>query len=385
MWISFKCTRSLGLRTNLNVLNHLAQRGHDVYLLTTRAERRLPLDNSKVHLTLVPFRYLPIITPFLFAIIVLVYLPFYVAIRRPDIIVTETGPSIFSFVWNLLFSRLRFKTILDVRTTPVEVNDLRRYLDQIVFFRISVQIAKGMFDGITTLTNLMKREICEEFRIDPEFVGVWTSGVSTTLFDPKNYNGLDLKKEFGLADKFVVFYHGNFYYFLSHVIESIKLVKIERDLVLFLLGSGPALPIFRELVQRSGIEDKVIIHDAVDYKDVPKFIAMCDVGIVPLPDLPDWRHQCPLKLLEYLAMEKVVIVTDIPANREVAGKSRCSIYIPSVDPVEISKAITHAYNNREKLKEWGAFGRVITEERYSWEQAAKDLENYTLRLFQGNT
>lgn len=385
MWISFKCARSLGLRTALNVLNHLAQRGHDVYLLSTRAKKRFRIDNSNVHLTLVPFGYLPIITPFLFSIVVFIYLPFYIAVRRPDIIITETGPSIFSFIWKLLLNPLRFKTILDIRTTPVEVNNFRRYLDQIVFFRISVKVAKEMFDGITTLTNLMKREICDEFQIDPEFVGVWTSGVSTTLFDPKKYNGLEIRKRFGLADKFVVFCHGNFYYFLSRVIESVEILKTKHDLVLFLLGSGPALPIFKELIQQSGIEDKVVIHDVVDYKDVPKFIAMCDVGIVPLPDLPDWRHQCPLKLLEYLAMEKVVIVTDIPANWEVVGKSKCGIYIPSVDPIEISKAIIYAYNNRERLKEWGSFGRTIIEERYSWEQVAKDLDDYTSKLFQRNT
>ena len=105
---------------------------------------------------------------------------------------------------------------------------------------------------------------------------------------------------------------------------------------------------------------------------------MCDVGIVPLPDLPDWRSQCPLNLLEYLAMGKVVIATDIPANRKVIGKSKCGIYVSSADPREIAKAIMYAYDNKDELKEWGSYGRAIINAKYSWKKVAEDFENYLL-------
>jgi len=118
----------------------------------------------------------------------------------------------------------------------------------------------------------------------------------------------------------------------------------------------------------------------VDYAEVPKYIAMCDVGIVPLPDLPYWRFQCPLKLLEYLAMKKVVIVTDIPAHRAIIGKEKCGIYISSVKPIGIAKSITYAYNNKEKLGKWGEIGRTIIKQEYTWEKVARDLENYLLSI-----
>jgi len=88
----------------------------------------------------------------------------------------------------------------------------------------------------------------------------------------------------------------------------------------------------------------------------------------------------PLKLLEYLAMKKVVIVTDILAHRLVVGTEKCGIYVSSVKPTEIAKSIMYAYRNREKLEEWGAAGRTIIDEKYSWEKVAKDLESYLLSL-----
>ena len=113
---------------------------------------------------------------------------------------------------------------------------------------------------------------------------------------------------------------------------------------------------------------------------VPKYIAMCDIGIVPLPNISYWRYQCPLKLLEYLAMKRTVISTDIPAHRKIVDNKQCGIFISSTNPEEISKAIMYAYENKDKLDKWGATGREIVLTKYSWEEVAKKLEKFLLSL-----
>jgi glycosyltransferase involved in cell wall biosynthesis len=130
----------------------------------------------------------------------------------------------------------------------------------------------------------------------------------------------------------------------------------------------------------NGLQDHVLIHSPVDYLDVPKYIAMSNVGIVPLPNHPYWRHQCPLNLLEYLAMGKVVILTDIPANRLVVGDKECGIYLSSVKPIEIAKVIEYAYDNKEKLGEWGKNCRAIIDKEYTWERVATNLEKYLVSI-----
>ena len=150
--------------------------------------------------------------------------------------------------------------------------------------------------------------------------------------------------------------------------------------VFFLLGTGSnvTMRLLRALICKEGLQENVIIHNPVDQSEVPKFIGISDVCIVPLPDHPFWRFQSPLKLLEYLAMEKVVVLTAIPAHQAVVGKAKCGIYVSSVEPMEIAKAIECAYFNRENLEEWGKTGRKIVKEGYTWEKVARDLENYLL-------
>ena len=202
-------------------------------------------------------------------------------------------------------------------------------------------------------------------------------------FNPENCtsDGLELKRKLGLSGKFVVFYHGVFTATrgLKETVESMKILRSEYpNVVLFLLGTGPMVSTLKRVVQEEGLQEHVIVHDPVDYAEVPKFIEMSDVCIVPLPDHPYWRSQCPLKLLEYLAMEKAVIVTDIPAHRSVIGDEKCGIYISSVTPTEIAKSVVYAYHNKEKLAEWGKSGRGIIDKKYTWEKVAEDLENYLL-------
>jgi glycosyltransferase involved in cell wall biosynthesis len=276
------------------------------------------------------------------------------------------------------------KLILDVRSTPVETVGFRGFL-RAFWYRAAVLIAKGFFGGMTVITPMMKEEICEGFEIDPGFVGVWTSGVSPMLFDSEKYEkeSIALRQELGLTGNFVILYHGNFGLKrgIVETIESIARLKRDYpDVVLFLLGSGSGLSQIEKKIQKSGIQDRVIICKSVDYTEVPKYIAMCDVGIIPLPDLPDWRNQCPLKLLEYLSMKKPVILTDIPAHREVIGKEKCGVFISSTDPVEIARAIAYVRSNMEKLEIWGSCGRLIIDKKYCWNRVAENLDDYLTSL-----
>jgi glycosyltransferase involved in cell wall biosynthesis len=274
----------------------------------------------------------------------------------------------------------RVKLILDIRSTPVEIYGFRGYLKKLSF-TLSVLMAKKFFDGVTIITPHMKKEICKKYHIDPVFIGVWTSGVSTEVFNPKKYitDSKKLRENLGLSHKLIIFYHGAFSpnRGLIETIEAIDIIRQKHsDVVLFLLGSGSIVDNLKSLVETKKLQNNVIIHPPVRYVDVPNYIAMSDIGIVPLPNHPYWNFQCPLNLLEYLAMEKPVIITDIPANRSIVGDNICGIYIRSIRPIEIANAIEYAYNNKVKLAKWGKLGRKIVSNNYSWDKVAEKFEEY---------
>jgi glycosyltransferase involved in cell wall biosynthesis len=377
-WISYLITDlSLYKSTQFEVLKNLSKIGYNINLFATYSRKKEYTSND-IKVSLFPLRYIPAISPILFMLLMVISFPFLLIKEKPKYVIVEPGLSVLVFIWKPVLACMNSRLILDIRTTPVEIVNFRRYLSSLLF-NISVSIGKNAFDGMTILTTRMRKDVCDRFKIDQDHVGVWTSGVSTEIFDASKYNAKELRMNLNWTGKFVMLYHGTLD-FHRGLIETIKAVKIARDncpeLYFYILGSGPATQSLKDLVNDVGINDRVIFLTPVSYEKVPIYIASSDYGIVPLPGLKMWQNQSPLKLMEYLAMGKIVIATDIPMMREVIGTTECGVFIPKVSPEEIAKAIIFIYNNREKIKEYGLSGPKIIEDRYTWAKVSKNLDSY---------
>jgi len=388
----FKMGTALYTMPDLEVVNQLAERDFNtnIFLLRSKNSVNIQKGDSEIRTISIPIKHIPVISSLMYTIVLLFTLPIYILTLKPDFVIEEPDLSVFSLIPLSIFSRLNnIKFILDIRSVPVETVGFQGYLQNRIF-AISILVAKRFFNSLTIITSSMKHDICEVYNIACEKVGVWTTGVSESLFDPQRYYMCKetIKVEEGVSEKFVVFYHGVFTATrgLNETIASIKLLRDKYpNIMLFLLGTGPSLCNLRDLIDKENLEKNVILHDSVDYVDVPRFISMADVCIVPLPNNNYWRFQCPLKLLEYLAMEKVVLITDIPAHRAVVGQNMCGVFIPSAKAEEIAESIIFAYNNQDNLEKWGKIGRKIIEDKYTWEKVSGDLEKHLILISQKST
>ena len=63
------------------------------------------------------------------------------------------------------------------------------------------------------------------------------------------------------------------------------------------------------------------------YQDVPRYVNLCDVGIMAYPNSEYWKYNNPIKLLEYLALGKPVIVRDMITFRSVVGGHAGAVFI----------------------------------------------------------
>jgi glycosyltransferase involved in cell wall biosynthesis len=382
--------KSLHKTTQIEILRHLAKRGYSVFLLALFSDEKIKTEYTDLKIHSIPMKDRPIITNALFVLLLLFFLPFYVMQLKPNFLIVEpSDATAFSLIpVALLPKSARPKIILDARTAYILKTspDIGGF-----FFDKSFHIAKKLFDGITTITPMMKSDFCNKYHIDCKRVGVWTSGVDTELFNPQNFSKerAELREKFGISKKLVLLYHGSFGTVhgsgsrgIVEMVEAIALLKGKiDDVALFLLGWGWGSCSQRilELVREHEIRDRVIIHDPVDYKDVPKFIAMCDVGLQCAPDRPEWRSQCSLALLEYLAMEKTVIATSLPLNRYVMGNCRCGIYVSSTDPSDLAKGVQSAYDHKQELEQWGSYGKTIINQKFTWEKVAESFDEYLAR------
>lgn len=270
-----------------------------------------------------------------------------------------------------LMSRPRF--VVREASPPVEIEKTHSYYLPAIH-HLSMIISRYS-DTIFAISPMRREEMHRKYRIPDDKIGVWTSSVDTKLFDPAIYRTSrdTIRKELCPRDKYLLMYHGVLSQErgLSELVKAIGIVHRQRaDVVLLLLGKGPDESSLKELVRSSGLSDVVIFHKAVAYSDVPQFIAAADIGLVPLPDHPQWRYQNPTKLLEYLAMAKPVVITDIPAHRWIVDDPRIAFFCKKGRSTEIAEAILRCLDSYGIA---GEINKVETLDKFSPSAIADSL------------
>jgi len=248
-------------------------------------------------------------------------------------------------------------------------------------FDISLYLSKYVIDGLTTISPELKEILQENYDLVNKKIGIWPSGVSIEKFiESSTKNNFSDQKE---PDKFVLIHHGSYvgiHRGIENLIRSIGELDDSLKKITRLKIVGIRLEHQRDLSQfceELKIEEQVKILPVVEYNKIPSYIQSSDVGIIPLAtNIKRWDVSVPLKTLEYLAMGKPIIATNIPFHRRLFEKGNCGVLIDSNNPKVLSDAITYLYNNREKLETMGKTGKNIVESYYTWDIIALEVETF---------
>lgn len=242
--------------------------------------------------------------------------------------------------------------LVRVRSIPVETQGLVRTLAWAFAFTLSVKIASRLCHKVAFISPLLAREYIHRFRIPPERTFVWPPCVDMHVFDPMRIAGdRTLRGEMGGLDRLLILYHGALSKGrgIMELLEAFRILSQESlNVGLVLLGSGLEEEVHTYL-RRQHLEGIVRVHAPVDYVHVPDYLAASDAEIVTLPNHPWWRYQCPIKVLECLAMNKPLILSDIPANRSIVGDAPVALYTKGTSASEIADGIRAFVASRNNL------------------------------------
>jgi glycosyltransferase involved in cell wall biosynthesis len=291
---------------------------------------------------------------------------------QPNVVLIESGSPLLLKYAVSMRRKHNLRLIYDVRTLPVDSRALRNWINRKLLVSCLRDAAKH-FDGITYITNQMRQYCIEKYRLPPHRSAVWTSGVNTELFSP---SGRDSP-----SGPFTILYHGSIakQRRIDNAIKAMSLLT-DLDIRFVLLGKGDGLDDLKQLVDQLGIQKRVSFHEPVRYEEVPEWIHRCDAGILPLPDWDGWNVSSPIKLFEYLACAKPIIVTDIPAHRHVLEDRAFAFWAKQSSPQDIAEAIRQAYERRADFQHVGLKARQFVLDEYTWAKQAQKLYGFLGRL-----
>jgi len=263
------------------------------------------------------------------------------------------------------------RAVLDVRTLPTM--DQKDHAWKV--FGKNLLFASRYFDGLTYITEEMRRYCIERHHLPGHRSAIWTSGVNPDLFQSGN--------GYPNGGVFRLLYHGGCISVnrgLDCLIQAMDRVR-DLDVRLTLLSSLRERAAV-EWIDRLAIPDRVTLMDTIPYPQVPEEIHRCHAGILPFPACDVWNTSSPIKLFEYAACSKPVIVTDIPAHRNVLKDQPFAFFASDASPEALAAAIRNAYAVRERFPVLGRAARqwVLTEHTWAWQ--AKRLGTFLRQVLE---
>jgi len=238
--------------------------------------------------------------------------------------------------------------------------------------RLIQQRTLKMADKILTINDKLKDHVIK-LGASPDRVQVLRAGIYINRFNPNTCNGRRVREFYGIKNNEVVLFFMGWLYNFSGLKEvALQLAQAkDRNLKLLIVGEGDAYEELKEIKEKYGLQDRLILAGKKPYEEIPNFIAAADICLLPAyPWEKIMQDIVPIKMYEYMAMKKPVIATRLPGIVKEFGEGNGVVYIDRPED-----AVTKAVELWEsgKIEELGSRARGFVE-RYSWDKITDEFE-----------
>jgi glycosyltransferase involved in cell wall biosynthesis len=167
-----------------------------------------------------------------------------------------------------------------------------------------------------------------------------------------------------------ILYVGNFkpWHRVDLLLRAYAMLVDEHPCELTLVGSGD-VGVLRELAQDMGIADSTRFLGAHNREDVMRLMRCSAVLVLPNTE----EYGSPLKMFEYLASGRPVVLPDLPNIREVVVSGEHAILFRRGDPTALAGAMRAVLTDPISGNEMGRRARQLVREHYTWTHNARGV------------
>ena len=343
------------------IVRELAREGHEVTVVTSHYNRRLPAEEETEGYRILRTRTLG----------VLLDTPLDVGTGRtlralaPDVFHLHYPPPLTSYFATRGLARRKVPVCLTYHCDlylPGAAGRLLAGIYQTVFLPSTLErtdriVVHTKSYGITS-AMLRGRDLT-----------VIPSAVDLERFRP----GLDasgLRADLHLEGKRVAVFTGRLVPHKGVDVILQALAQLPRDVVLVVIGAGPRLPSLVGLARRLGVGDRVRFCPAVSDEELPRFLALADVFVFPSQNRLEGFG---LAVAEAMAAGLPVVVADMPGVREVIEPGREGLLAEPLIASDLAEKVRTILDDPLLAKRMGRAGRDRAEARYALPVVARAL------------
>lgn len=283
--------------------------------------------------------------------------------RKPDMILERTTSNSVAPTW--LGRRWGIPVVQEVNVTT-RVGRLR----PLVLRRTTSALERWMVKNTTvfvTVSEEFKRMLAAD-GFPAEKIVVCQNAIEPEEFDPARIT--PVARPAGMEQAFIVGYVGAFvpWHGLDLLIESARAIAPQYPQVRWLLvGDGVERPKVERLLGEYGLRDRFWLAGAVKHPLVPAHVCAMDVAVMPHSN----TFGSPMKLFEYMAMARAVVMPDVPAIAEVVRPEENGLLFRTGDASAITAALRRLIEDEALRRRLGARARQDALTRHTWRHNAE--------------
>lgn len=207
-------------------------------------------------------------------------------------------------------------------------------------------------------------------------------GIDTALYSPAPKNPEFMKRLNVTANDFVINFSGEYTRLgaIDDVVDSFievseKIPDAKLSLAVRIKNEKDARK-KKEVVEKlkqHNVSDKVFFHDKESNEyAMPDVYNLCNVSLFPVREM-NGKFDVPLAVVEAMACEKPVIISDLPTLQEFANEQN-SVTMKAGDAKQLSEKIIEIHGNKLKFTELGKNARKFVEQNFDIKKVAEKYQ-----------
>lgn len=164
-------------------------------------------------------------------------------------------------------------------------------------------------------------------------------------------------------------------YGIKYIIDAAKILKEKiknKKLKFLIVGAGSQLEFYKKQIIAEDLQDIVELTGRVKFSDVPHYHNLLDIFLnVSIDDSESFG----VAVVEAMACETPVVVSDVGGLMEVIDKGKYGLIVKKKSSSEIALAIEKLINDPALRKEMGKKGRAHVMETYDFNVSLTKMMN----------
>jgi glycosyltransferase involved in cell wall biosynthesis len=239
--------------------------------------------------------------------------------------------------------------------------------------------------AIVAVSDPLKAHLVRAWNLPAEKIIVLPNGADIERFKP-HADPQSVRTSLGVDDAPSAIFVSGFYPWHAslELVESFALVHQQIPAArLYMVGDGQMRAQTETYARQGGLENAVSFVGTVPHEQIPAWLTVADVAVMPYPKMAKELWFSPLKMYEYMAAGKAIVASRAGQIAEVLQDGETGVLVEPGDTQGLAQALIRLLNDQNERHRLGMNARQQAVEQHSWAQYARKLETLYRKVLEG--